>query len=291
MVIPGTHGMSLKELGIRLYHLLFDHAIPDRAAQLSYYFVFALFPLLAFGVTLTAYIPIGNLVSALMERAAYVMPESAWKILEAQSNSMLHKPTPKLLTIEFLVAIWSGSRGVDAIRTALNLAYEVKETRPYWKIQAIALAMTLAGSILILLGFSLIFFGGKAGYWLAGEVGMSHPYLIAWAWLRWPITALLIMLTLALFYDLLPNIQPRFRFLTPGAVVSTSAWLLATWAFTQYVGHFGNYDATYGAIGGIIILLTWFYISGLLFILGGEINAVVDRHSTARSSAAPPAAA
>ena len=291
MAIPGTRGMSLKELGIRLYHLSFDHAILDRAAQLSYYFVFALFPLLAFGVTLTAYIPIGNLLSALMDRAAYVMPESAFKILEVQSNSLLHQPKPKLLTVEFLVAIWSASRGVDAIRTALNLAYDAKETRPYWKIQAIALLMTLAGSILILLGFSLIFFGGKAGYWLAGEVGMSHPYLMAWAWLRWPITALLIMLTLALFYDLLPDVRPRFRFLTPGAVVSTSAWLVATWAFTQYVGHFGNYDVTYGAIGGIIILLTWFYISSLLFILGGEINAVIDQHSPEGSSAAPPVAA
>jgi membrane protein len=192
---------------------------------------------------------------------------------------LTQKTHPRILTFGFLLAWWSASRGVNALRAALNIAYHVKETRPFWKTQGLALLMTASGAVLLVLGLSAIALGGKAGLWLAHKLSLGNEYLKLWFWLRWPITAALLMLSLALTYYLLPDVKQRFRFITLGSVVSTVGWLAATWGFTQFVEHFGHYNVTYGAIGGVIILLTWFYISGLLFIMGGEINAILEHAS------------
>jgi len=309
MVIPGIKGMSLREFLKILYRHYEDHAILDKAAELSYYFLFALFPFLFFLVTLTAYLPLGGAVQQLLDQLAELMPLSAYELIKSHLQDLVNRPRPKLLTVGLLVAIWSASRGVDALRTALNLAYDVKESRPFWKTQGLALLMTAAGTVLLLLAVTMIALGGKAGFWLAEKAHFGTEFLFIWSYLRWPITALVIMFALALTYYLLPDVEQEFKFITPGSVIGTILWLLATWGFSQYVGHFGNYNVTYGSIGGVIVLMTWLYITGLIFILGGEINAIIEHASaegkepgarvageaspplSERASAAPPGAA
>lgn len=283
--VPRVRDISWLELAKQVVRLWRDHTIPDRAAQLAYYFIFALFPMLAFMVTLAAYLPTANVVSSVLERASYVMPEQSVALLEDQLSALTQKTHLRILTVGFLVAWWSASQGVNALRTALNLAHDVKESRPFWKTQGLALLITLSGAVLIVLGFTGVVLGGKAGHWLAEKLDVGGEYLKLWFWLRWPITAALLMLSLALTYYLLPDVKQRFRFITLGSAVSTIGWLAATWGFTKFVEHFGNYNVMYGAIGGVIILLTWFYISGLLFILGGEINAILEHPSPARAPA------
>jgi len=100
-----------------------------------------------------------------------------------------------------------------------------------------------------------------------------------WRWMRWPVTALVIMLCAALAYWLLPDVKQKFKFITPGSVIGTLMWLISTWGFAQYVAHFGSYNVTYGSIGGVIVLMTWFYISGFIFLIGGEINAIIEAAS------------
>jgi membrane protein len=274
----------------RLVRLWVDHTIPDRAAQLAYYFVFALFPMLACIVTLAAYLPIENLVSNLIDRASDVMPEQTVALLEDQLAALTQKAHPRILTFGFLVAWWSASRGVDALRVALNLAYNVKESRPFWKTQGLALLITASGVVLLVLGFGAIILGGQAGHWLAHKLSVDSEYLKLWFWLRWPVTAALLMLSLALSYYLLPDVKQRFKLISLGSVVSTVGWLAATWGFAKYVEHFGNYNVAYGAIGGVIILLTWLYISGLLFITGGEINAILEARAKRANAVSPIAA-
>jgi len=275
--LTGLRGISLSTVVRQLVRRTIDHTVPDRAAQLAYYFLFALFPMLAFMVTLAAYLPVENAVSRLIERASYVMPDQTVRMLEDQLDALVHQTRPRILTIGFLVAWWSASRGVDALRNALNLAYDVKESRPFWKTQGLSLLMTIAGAVLLLLGLTGIVLGSKAGYLLAHRLDVGSEYHQLWAWLRWPITAGLLMFSLALTYHLLPDAKQRFRFITLGSVLSTLAWLAATWGFTKFVEHFGRYNVTYGAIGGVIVLLTWLYISGFLVIMGGEINAILGR--------------
>jgi membrane protein len=310
MVIPGIRGISLRDFLKHLYHHIQDHAIFDKAAQLSYYFVFALFPFIFFLVTLAAYLPAAqNIIPMVMDRLSDFMPDSALKLIKTQLESLLRNPRPNLLTVGLLVSVWSASRGVDAIRSALNLAYDVKESRPYWKVQLLAIILTVAGALLFLIAVTVFALGTELGFWVATKLHFGREYLLIWRYLRWPISAFLIMLALALTYYLLPDVDQEFKFITPGSVFSTVIWLLATWGFTQYVAHFGKYNAIYGSIGGVLILMTWLYITGLVFLLGGEVNAVIEHASregkepgarefgeapaplAERASAAPPGAA
>jgi membrane protein len=136
--------------------------------------------------------------------------------------------------------------------------------------------MTIAGSVIVLAAVALLIAGGQVGFWAAGKLGIESYYVDVMRWLRWPLTALMIMTVVALAYYFLPDVQQRFKFITPGSVLGTLLWLLATWGFGQYVSSFGNYNVTYGSLGGVIVLLTWLYLSGFIFVMGGELNAVLE---------------
>src|SRR5438105_13552492 len=139
-----------------------------------------------------------------------------------------------------------------------------------------AIGITVIGALLVLVSITVIALGGKAGAWLAGQLGVQQVYAMVWAVLRWPITMVLIMFVAASLYYFLPDVEQEWRFITPGSVVGTALWLLTTWGFTQYAEHFGKYDVMYGSIGGMIVLLTWLYLTGLIFVLGGEVNAILE---------------
>jgi len=297
MRLPGGGTIPLKVLAKRLYDEYDNDGVADSAAALSYYFVFALFPLLFFLATLTAFLPFaGAWVWTALDRVRPLVPGDAMTIVDQQVHALVSRPHPKLLTVGLLTALYGASRGVDAVRKALNLAYDVKESRPVWKTEFLAFGMTIGGAVLVLASVAALVAGGSAGFWLARHLGIASVYVFAWIWLRWPITAALIMLAAALGYFLLPDVKQQFKFITPGSVIGTLLWLLATWAFSVYVAHFGRYSVTYGSIGGVIILLTWFYIAGFSFLMGGELNAILEHASSsgksqgahAEGEAAPP---
>ena len=256
-----------------------DNAATDRSAQLSYYFVFALFPFLVTAVTLAAYLPVQGAIDQLLARLDPLVPYQAMAIIRTQLVSIATQQRPHLLTLGLLLAVWSASRGVDALRTALNLSYDVKESRKWWKVQAIAIAITVATSVLMLLAVAGLALGSSLGLSLASKLHVDQFWLLLWSWLRWPITAAGVMLVLALLYYFLPDVKQQWRYITPGSVLGTLLWLLLTWGFSLYAESFGSYDKTYGAIGGVIVLMTWFYISGLVFIVGGEFNALIEHAS------------
>jgi membrane protein len=263
----------------KLFKRIGDNDAGGRAAQLSYYFVFALFPFLFFLVTLAAYLPIQGALEGLLARIDPLVPEQAMRIVRGQLTALTTQQRPHLLTLGLALSLWSASRGVDALRASLNLSYDVKESRPWWKVQGIAIVVTVATSALMLLAVAAITMGSGAGIWLATRLHVDHFWPLLWGWLRWPVTAVGIMLVLALLYYFLPDVKQQWRFITPGSVIGTLLWLLLAWAFSIYAENFGSYDKTYGAIGGVIVLMTWFYISGFVFILGGEVNALLEHAS------------
>ncbi len=268
----------------RLY-VAYDHdRVADNAAAISYYFVFSLFPFLFFLATLTAYIPyVQSSVGALLARAQDILPPQAMALIDKHVGGLVTQTRPRLLTLGLLVTIYSASRGVDGVRKALNLAYKVKESRPFWRTELIAFGMTLGGALLVLIGVTVLILGGKGGLWLARELGLTTAYILVWGRLRWPVTISAIVSCSALAYHFLPNVEHRFQFFTPGVVVGTTVWLLATIGFAEYAAHLGNYNVTYGSIGGVIVLMTWFYISGFIFLMGGEINATWEIGRSGRS--------
>jgi membrane protein len=272
--------LSAKEFLKRLYQEYENDGVADSAAALSYYFVFSLFPLLFFIVALAAYLPfVGNTVWTTLDRVRPLMPGDAMAIIDTQAKLLVAQTHPKLLTFGLLITLYGASRGVDAVRKALNLAYDVKESRAVWKTEGLAFGMTIGGAVLVLAAIAALVAGGSAGFWLAQKVGIATVYVFVWTWMRWPITAALIMLAAALAYYLLPDVKQQFKYITPGSVIGTLLWLTVTWGFSVYVAHFGNYSVTYGTIGGVIILLTWFYIAGFVFLMGGEANAILEHAS------------
>lgn len=264
----------------KLFKRISDNDAGGRAAQLSYYFVFALFPFLFFLVTLAAYLPLQGALEGLLARIDPFVPEQAMKLVRGQLTNLTTQQRPHFLTLSLALSLWSASRGVDALRAALNLSYDVKESRPWWKVQGIAVVVTVATSALMLLAVLFITLGTGAGAWLASKLHVDQFWPLLWAWLRWPVTAVGIILVLALLYYFLPDVKQEWRFITPGSVVGTLLWLLLAWGFSIYAENFGSYDKTYGAIGGVIVLMTWFYISGFVFILGGQINATLEHASS-----------
>ncbi|MEP6652636.1 MAG: YihY/virulence factor BrkB family protein [Myxococcales bacterium] len=279
MRTPGGGSIPLKVLFKRLYEEYENDAVSDSAAALGYYFLFSLFPFLFFLATLTAYLPLGNSVDTLMARLRTMLPTQAMGLIDDHVHALVSRPRAGLLTFGLAITVYSASRGVDALRKAMNLAYDVKETRPFWRTELLAIGMTVGGAIAGVLAITALVAGGYAGFWLAGWMGITSEYVFVWTWLRWPVTAAVIMLAGAINYYVLPDVQQKIKFITPGSVAATLIWLLTTWGFGQYVSHFGSYNVTYGSIGGVIVLMTWFYMSGFIFLMGGEVNAILEQAS------------
>lgn len=279
MKLPGGGSLPFREFMKKLGHEFTVDAVDDVAAQVAYYALFSLFPFLFFLTTLAAYLPIGSSVGVAMAQIKSVLPADAYRIVDTHLQSLVTETRPNLLTIGLLISLWSASRAVNAARTALNLAYDVTESRPFWKVQGLAVGVTIISVMGVLFSIALLLAGGTAGAWVANKLYLGGAYHLVASRLRWPLTGLLIMTLSAFGYYALPDVKQRFKFVTPGSIVATLTWLLGTWGFGQYVTHFGNYNATYGSLGGVIVLLTWFYISVFIFLMGGEINAILEHES------------
>ncbi|HEY4183718.1 MAG TPA: YihY/virulence factor BrkB family protein [Polyangia bacterium] len=263
----------------RVYEKYENNTVSDTAASLSYYFVFSLFPFMFFLATLTAYLPLGHSIDTLVARLRPLLPPQAMAVIDDNLRALIARPRPRLLTVGLVVTLYSASRGVDAVRKGLNLAYDVKESRPFWKTELLAFGATLGGAALLLFGVAALVAGGDAGFWVARHLGLGEAYLFTWKWIRWPITAVTITLIAALGYYFLPDVKQKFKYITPGSIGGTVIWLVGTWGFSQYVSHFGTYNITYGSIGGVIVLMTWLFISGFIFSMGGEVNAILEHAS------------
>ena len=261
-----------------LYQKYEDNEVGDGAATISYYLIFSLFPFLFFLATLIAYIPFARgSTHALLARARAILPSEAMGIVEMHLRGLMGRPRPHLLTLGLAAAVYSASCGVDALRKGLNLAYDVKESRPLWKTELLAFGITVGGGLLVLVGIALLVAGGSAGLWAARHLHVAEEYVIVLRWIRWPMVAIMITLGAAFSYYLLPDVEQKFKFITPGSVIGTFVWFLASWGFGTYVSHFGSYNLTYGSIGGVVVLLTWFFITGFILLMGGEMNAMVEQ--------------
>ncbi len=272
-------GLSVKELGRRLVNEIQEDNVSGYAAQLAYYFLFSLFPFFLFLTALLAYIPVPDLMDKIMALLADVMPEEALHLVEDNMRELVTNQKGGLLSFGVLVALWTASSAITAITDSLNRAYGVKEGRPFWKVRGMAILLTMGLSLLLLISMLLLIFGPQLGGFIAAKVGLGSAFSIAWAILRWPLIVFLLILSLALVYYFAPDVEQKWKWITPGSVLAVVGWALASLIFTYYVDNFGSYNKTYGTIGAVIILLTWMYLTGFLLLVGGELNAEIEHAS------------
>ncbi len=184
-----------------------------------------------------------------------------------------------LLSFGILAALWTASVGFRSLMNAMNRAYDVREGRPTWKLMLLSVLYTVGSAVLLLACAMLMVLGPQVMGWLADLVGLRDVVVVLWAWLRWPVVIFLMMLLVAVLYYVTPDVEQKFRFITPGSVLAVVVWVAASLAFGIYVQNFADYNATYGSIGAIIVLLLYFYISAAVLLLGAELNAVIEHHS------------
>ncbi len=250
--------------------------LPTFAAALSYYFFFALFPFLLFLLALVTLLPgVRGLEEWLLERAALVVPAAAYATLDDVIRSLLAQPRSGLLSLGAILALWSSSSAIAGVMGALNVAYGVPERRPWWKVRLIALALTVALSFFMVVAFVLAVTSGPLAAWVAGMLGPQGGVALLVG--NWLVALAALTLVVATIYHVCPDVDFPWRWFSPGSVLFTVGFAAMTFAFSYYVTHFGSYDKTYGSLGAVIILLLWMYLVALFLLVGGEVNASLDR--------------
>jgi len=268
-------GLNPVELVKRTAKETIDDDCLSIAAQLSYYFALALFPALLFVVALASYLPY-NVVNDVVAALAPIAPPAVLDIIRQQLESIVAGEQTGLLTIGILGAVWSSSGAMTSIVSALNRAYDIPETRPWWKVRLLAIALTIALVMFVLLSFTMIVAGPRAGSWLAGWFGLSQAFDAAWVYLRWPLIFALATSGIAIVFYYAPDADQDWVWITPGSMVACLLWILVSIGLKYYVTNFGNYNETYGALGAAAILLLWMYLTGLAILIGGELNAEIE---------------
>jgi membrane protein len=249
------------------------------AAQLAYYFFFALFPALLFLVAVASYFPVDQLIDDILLRLGRFAPPEALQIITDQIKKISEGENGGLLTAGMLITIWSSSAAMTAIIDTLNRAYDIPEGRPWWKVRLIAVALTVGVSLFILVSFALVIVGPTLAERIADAMYLGPAFEWTWKILQWPVVFALVSAGMAMVYYFAPDADQDWVWLTPGSIFATTLWLVASLGFKYYVATMGNYTETYGVIGGIMVLLLWFYISGLVILIGAEMNALIEHAS------------
>lgn len=272
--------MKWKTFVGRLWTRVNDHDILGRAAQLSYYFLLALFPLLLFLVTLFGYLADAGsqLRNKLLSYLATVMPDTAITLVRTTLDEISQSRGGGKLSLGILAALWAASNGMGAISDTLNVAYAVKEDRPWWKVRLVAIFLTITVSLFIIVALAIVFFGGTLGEQMAGHFGFGAAFTSVWKVLQWPIALLFLLTMFDLIYYFAPNRKrEKLRVCTAGAATAVVLWLLVSFSFRVYLHFFNSYSVTYGSLGALIVLMLWFYFTGLAILIGGEINSELQQ--------------
>ena len=277
-------GLSWRELGKQVWNEIKEDNVFGRAAELSYYFLLALFPFLIF-LTSTIGLVLGSGTGtrhALFNYLGRIMPPSAFQLLDNTMREVFASSGGGKLSFGILAALWAASNGMTAITGTLNTAYDLKESRPWWKQRLIAMSLTIALSILIILALVLVVAGGHIADWLTSVFGFGPVFPIAWKIIQWPVVLGCMTLAFALIYYFAPDFREQsWQWLTPGAAIGVALWLLVSIAFRLYLNFFDSYSATYGSLGAVIILMLWLYFTGTAVLIGGEVNSEIE-HVAAR---------
>jgi membrane protein len=254
-----------------LWHRIEEDDIPGLSAQLAYFFLLSLFPLLIFIFTLLPYLPIQH--HDILGGIADFAPPQTMELIEKNVNYVMNNRNGGLLSFGVIGTIWSASNGIHALVRAFNKAYNVKESRSFIVSRAMAIVLTIGMILVFIVAVLLPIFGREIGIFLFSYLGFKLEFLRIWEMLRLLISAVILFLIFTGLYWIAPNVKLRCRSAFPGAGFATVGWILSSYALSFYVSTFNNFSLTYGSIGAIIVLLIWLYISGFIIILGGEINA------------------
>lgn len=270
--------MSWGELMKRTLSAALEDNVMGLAAQQAYYFFFALFPALLALISLASFFPVANLTDELVRYLSQVAPKDVIDIVTQQLSQISESRAGGLLTFAFLVTLWTTSTAVVSMTTTLNAAYDVTESRQWWKVRIIAIGLTIGLALFILISMTLVVAGPPLARTVAENVGLGPVFVWTWYILQWPLIFTLVATGVALVYYFAPDVEQEWVWLTPGSILATLLWVGVSLGFSYYVSNFGDYG-TYGVIGAVMVLMLWFWLSGLAILFGAELNAEIEHAS------------
>jgi membrane protein len=275
----GLGGLTWRELARRVWGGIDQNDLINRVYELAYNFFLAIFPLLFFLVALLGLFASEGrgLRIDLFSYFQHALPPSAYRLVIATTQEVALNDKGGKLTFGLVFALCLGSAGVTQLMSTLNAAYEVPEHRSWIKVHLISLALTIAMSVLSVMALLLIFVGGHILQYLGQTAGMSYVFLVASAILQWILALGFVLLAFAVIYYYAPDVKQRqWYWITPGSVAGVALWTLASAALRAYLHFFNTYTRTYGSLGAVMILMLWFYVTGLAFLIGGQINSTIE---------------
>ncbi|MGE8362841.1 YihY/virulence factor BrkB family protein [Pseudomonas sp.] len=278
MFFPTLQGVSLFQVMKTTVSDFIEDELPTYASALAFQMFFSLFPFLLFLVALISLLDLQPFFDWLRQQAELVLPQSTVELVNPVIDQ-LQTQKAGLFSIGIVVALWTASSAVRSTMDAMNKAYGVKEGRKPWKRIPLSLLYTVGIAGALLTAAALMVLGPQVMGWLAQQIGIEQIVVTLWSWLRWPIAIFLLMVVVAVVYFVAPDVEQRFRFITPGSVLAVVVWIGASLGFAYYAQNFANYNATYGSIGAIIVFLLYLHISCAVLLFGAELNAVIEHYS------------
>ncbi|WP_432408323.1 YihY/virulence factor BrkB family protein [Wukongibacter sp. M2B1] len=248
------------------------HNISAYGAQLAYFFLLSLFPFLIFLIAILSIFSIS--LDGAIDTLAKVAPKEAIIIINDYVRTLLPSRSINVLSVSFLATIWSASRAVNALINALNNAYEVQETRGYIRKRILAIFFTILVAFAIVLALTIPTMGMDFLLWLSKYIVLSDAVIKAWYYSRWLIITSILLLVLGSLYLVAPNKKNKFSEIIPGTIFAILGWISISLGFSYFVNNFRNYTLVYGSLGAIIVLMIWLYLSGVILIMGGEMNSL-----------------
>lgn len=270
--------VSTKQFAVDLKNEISEDNMTNGAAALAFFLMLAIFPALIFFLSVLPFLPIDNLQAAVLDFMKQAMPGEASELLTGTVMDIVNNKNGSLLAFGTLGTIWAASSGIVAIMQQLNIVYDVEEGRSFIKQRLTAVALMFGFGALMITAFALIVLGGQLEAWLGSQYALDESVLTLFAIARWIIIIAMILLSFAILYYWAPDVEQKFAFITPGAVFGTIVIALASLAFAFYVERFADYNATYGSIGAVIILMMWLYVTGNVLLLGAEVNSLIEHY-------------
>jgi len=264
--------MQLRRFGRRLVASVVRDDVDDLAAMMTYYVIFALFPMLLFVLSLTLLVLPGDVLTEATAMASRALPHEVGTLIEAQLGRTRAATAPHVALISGGLTLWGASRGTAALTVALNRVFGVTETRPWWRRQLLAIGVTVLVALLIVLALALLLLGPVLGRSLAQHSGLGATFAMVWAVARWLGAAALMTLVWALLYDLLPDRTAPLLVVTRGAAVGVVLWIAVSQGAALFVTYIADFEATYGALAGALTFLFWLWLSNLALLVGAELS-------------------
>lgn len=259
-----------------LYRRIIRHDSLGYSAQLAYFFLLSLFPLLITMFSLLPYLPLKT--EDIMYFISDFAPGETITFIDSTLDTLLEKHNGGILSFGIIATLWAASNGMNAIIRAMNLAYEIDDDRPFFIVRGLSVLLTIVMIAVFIIALLLPVFGKHIGIYISSKFGYTDQFIDTWNTIRFSLSSVILFIVFSAVYFLTPNRKMKCATVVPGAVFSTIGWILASMGFSFYVNNFGNYTFMYGSLGVIIVLMIWFYITGAVLIIGGEINGLNEEY-------------